>query len=82
MLTASVLRYLRFERRVLHRDISNGNVLYVEDNLPPSTGARSGGADETIGPGGLPLCYIKYLLGERCVEMLYNWAYTNVTLNQ
>jgi hypothetical protein len=75
----AVLRYLRFERQVLHRDISKGNVLYVEDDLPPLTGARSGGADETVGPEGLPLCYIKYLLGERCVGTLHNWAYTNVT---
>jgi hypothetical protein len=78
----AVLQYLRFERHVLHRDISKGNILYVEDDLPPSTRARSGGADETIGPVGLPLCYIKYLLGERCVELLHNWAYTNVTPNQ
>jgi hypothetical protein len=78
----AVLRYLRFERRVLHRDISKGNILYVEDDLPPSTCAQSGEADETIGTMGLPLCYIKYLLGERCVELLHNWAYTNVTPNQ
>jgi len=71
----AVLRYLRFERHILHRDISKGNVLYVEDDLPPSTGASSGGADETVGPEGLPLCFIKYILGERCVEMLHNWTY-------
>jgi hypothetical protein len=78
----AVLRYLRFERHILHRDISQGNVLYVEDDLPSSTGAWSGGADEMIGPEGLPLCFIKYILGERCVEMLHNWTYTNVTPNQ
>ena len=75
----AVLRYLRFERHVLHRDISEGNVLYVEDDIPSSTGAWSG-ADETVGPEGLPLCFIKYLLGERCVEILHNWAYNNVTV--
>jgi hypothetical protein len=68
----AVLQYLRFERHVLHRDISKGNILYVDDNLPSSTGAWSGGADEAVGPEGLPLCFIKYILGERCVEMLHN----------
>ena len=54
----AVLRYLCFERHVLHRDISKGNVLYVEDNLRPSTGARSSTrVDETVGPEGLPLCF-------------------------
>jgi hypothetical protein len=74
-----VLQYLRFERRVLHRDISKGNVLYFEDGLPSSAGAMSnigsGGVEETGGPEGLPLCFIKYILGKRCVEiMLHNWA--------
>jgi hypothetical protein len=78
----AVLRYLRFKHHVLHRDISKGNILYIDDNLPPLTCARSGGADETIGPEGLPLCYIKYLLGERCAELPHNWAYTNITPNQ
>jgi hypothetical protein len=78
----TVLRYLRFERHILHRDISIGNILYVEDDLSSSTGSRSGGANETVGPEGLPLCFINYVLGERCVEVLHDWAYTNVTLNQ
>jgi hypothetical protein len=77
-----VLRYLRFERHILHCDISKGNILYVEDDLSSSVGSRSGGANETVGPEGLPLCFINYFLGERCVEVLHNWAYTNVTLNQ
>jgi len=59
-----VLRYLRFERHILHRDISIGNILYVEDDLSSSTGSRSGGANETVGPEGLPLCFINYVLGE------------------
>jgi serine/threonine protein kinase len=46
----TVLRYLCFERHVLHRDISKGNILYVEDDLPSPTGARSGGADKKVGP--------------------------------
>jgi hypothetical protein len=76
-----VLRYLRFERHVIHRDISKGNILYVENDLPSSTGAWSSGTDETVGPEG-PLCFVKYLLGDRCVEMLHNWARTNKTPNQ
>jgi hypothetical protein len=76
----AVLRYSRFERHIHHRDISKGNVLYVEDDLPSSTGARSG-EDETVVPEGLPHCFNEYYLGERCVEVLHNWAYTNVTPN-
>ena len=37
----AVLWYLRFKRHVLHCDISKGNVLYVEDDLPSSTGTSS-----------------------------------------
>jgi hypothetical protein len=59
----AVLRYLRFERHVLHRDISQGNVLYVEDDPRPSTGALSGRVDETVGPEGLPLCFILLVRG-------------------
>jgi hypothetical protein len=79
-----VLRYLRFERQILHRDISKENVLYVEDDHPSSTGSgsRSGGANETIGPEGQPVCFIKCMLGERCVETLQNCGYTDVTPNQ
>jgi serine/threonine protein kinase len=33
----AVLRYLRVERQVLHRDISKGNILYIEDETPPIT---------------------------------------------
>jgi hypothetical protein len=71
-----VLRYLRFERSILHRDISKGNVLYVEDDLSPSTGtmsdAQDGGASKMAQPKGVPLCFVKYLLGERYVERLRN----------
>ena len=67
----AVLQYLRFKCHVLHRDISIGNVLYVEDDLPTSIGTWTGGVNEVpeaVGPEGLPLCFIKYLLGERCVD--------------
>jgi len=81
----AVLQYLRFKCHVLHRDISIGNVLYVEDDLPTSIGTWTGGVNEVpeaVGPEGLPLCFIKYLLGKRCVEMPHNQAYTNVILIQ
>ncbi|KAI9459328.1 hypothetical protein F5148DRAFT_1016752 [Russula earlei] len=52
-----VLRYLRLHREVLHRDISSGNVLYVENS-----------SDRSSPPKTVPLpqdlCFAKYLLGE------------------
>jgi hypothetical protein len=45
-----------------------------------STG--SGGVSETVEPKEMPLCFVKYLLGERYVGMLRNWVYTNVARNQ
>jgi hypothetical protein len=82
----AVLRYLRFERFILHRDISKGNVMYFEDDPASLTGAtsdaHSGGFNKTAGSKEVPLCFIKYLLGERYVEVLRNWADTNVTPNQ
>ncbi|KAH9961862.1 hypothetical protein BGW80DRAFT_1357311 [Lactifluus volemus] len=60
-----VLRYLRLHRKVLHRDISSGNVLYVENSskrsLPPNAVSVSPAQEAEI--NGLPLCYAKYLLG-------------------
>ena len=58
----SVLRYLRLERRVLHRDISKGNILYVEQ---PSNSAAS------LYPGikGESICFIRHLLGERYIQL-------------
>ena len=72
----SVLRYLRVKRQVLHRDISRGNVLHIEDEtlpIPPMSyagpvsapDAEPSGADEAK---EVPLCFIKYLLGERYVR--------------
>jgi hypothetical protein len=64
-----VLRYLRLNRNVLHRDISSGNVLYVENSskrsLPPNTVSVPPGQEAVT--NGLPLCYAKYLLGMRYV---------------
>ncbi|KAF8325417.1 uncharacterized protein EI90DRAFT_3019063 [Cantharellus anzutake] len=58
-----VLRYMRFHRQVLHRDISRGNVLYTQEpsSLEPDT--QSVGAEATASKE-LPLCFIKYLLRE------------------
>ncbi|KAI0283320.1 hypothetical protein BGY98DRAFT_720026 [Russula aff. rugulosa BPL654] len=61
-----VLRYLRLYRGVLHRDISSGNVLFVEDSsnrsLPPNSVSVPPGQEAET--NGLPLCYAKYLLGK------------------
>ena len=58
-----MLRYLRVHRLVLHRDISNGNILYLPDD---ATAAADVSSDETQNKE-VPLCFIKYLLGERYV---------------
>ncbi|KAI0278005.1 hypothetical protein BGY98DRAFT_1097048 [Russula aff. rugulosa BPL654] len=61
-----VLRYLRLYRKVLHRDISSGNVLYVENSsnrsLKPNT--VSVPPRQEAETNGLPLCYAKYLMGD------------------
>ncbi|KAI0278002.1 hypothetical protein BGY98DRAFT_1078782 [Russula aff. rugulosa BPL654] len=59
-----VLRYLRLHREVLHRDISSGNVLYVEDssNRSPPPNSVSVPPGQEAETNGLPLCYAKYLL--------------------
>ena len=71
----SVLRYLHFERQVLHRDISTGNVVFINDNAPsaPIQAVRSIPTLDA-GPGGdadtkeVSPCFIKYLLGKRYVR--------------
>jgi hypothetical protein len=64
-----VLRYLRLHRNVLHRDISSGNVLYVENSsnrsLPPNS--LSVPPLQERETRELPLCYAKYILGKRYV---------------
>ena len=70
-----VLRYLRVNRQVLHRDISKGNIVYIEDDAPPRSPISDAGSLLTpdAGPSGAgeakgkSLCFIKYLLGERHV---------------
>ena len=54
-----VLRYLRCHRKVLHRDISSGNVLYVKNSSNRSLLQNTPAQEE--------LCYVKNLLGERYV---------------
>ncbi|KAF8341499.1 uncharacterized protein EI90DRAFT_2965881 [Cantharellus anzutake] len=69
-----VLRNLRFECQILHRDISKGNVLYIDDKPPPTTIACSTPHANFIGASevamatatGSSLCFIKYLLNESC----------------
>jgi hypothetical protein len=67
----AVLRYLRFNRRVLHRDISKGNILYIEEGTTPPPDAGPGGPKTTGGKEVSP-CFIKYLLGERYVEVSWD----------
>ena len=51
-----VLRFLRFERKILHRDISVGNVMYIEEpEIPTQNGVER-------------LFFSKYLLGDRYVS--------------
>ena len=55
-----VLRYLpRYSRQILHRDISRGNVLYMEGGTTFAPAAGNNGADMK------GVCFIKYLLDER-----------------
>jgi hypothetical protein len=72
----TVLRYLRFDRQVLHRDISKGNVLYLEEEATPLLDAETDGPNTTEPEGKeVPLCFIKYLLKERCMgTFLGIWA--------
>lgn len=69
-----VLRYLRFERNILHRDVSQSNILYTKNVEDESTSithvtpdARSLRVNEENPTKELPLSFIKYLLDERCV---------------
>jgi hypothetical protein len=60
-----VLRYLHSESRVLHRDISAGNVLYIADSSGNSkANLEIAGAATATAPTDLPI-FIKYLLHER-----------------
>jgi hypothetical protein len=69
-----VLRYLRFERNVLHRDISKGNVLYIPEPRSSVLGDQSSLA---LGAEGDSLCFIKCLLGDRYVYTFQYWVVPN-----
>ena len=58
-----MLRYLRSDRNVIHRDISKGNVLYLEDPIRPQADPAYSWKDTE--PKEVPLCFIKYHLRER-----------------
>ena len=63
-----MLRYLRFERSVLHRDISKGNILYRPQPNSVAYGPHSSLTFKaTAAAERGTLCFIKYLLGERYV---------------
>ncbi|KAI0270073.1 hypothetical protein BGY98DRAFT_1100936 [Russula aff. rugulosa BPL654] len=61
-----VLRYLRFSRKVLHRDISSGNVLYAENSSNRSLKLKTGSVPpkQKAETNELPLYYAKYLTGD------------------
>jgi hypothetical protein len=59
----AVLRYLRSDRQVIHRDISKGNVLFIEDQTTPP--ADVGCGSRSTEPKELHLCFVQYLLEER-----------------
>jgi len=63
----AVLRFLRFEREILHRDISKGNIMVSEDG--PSTSAtidaESVGVHENSLTKEVRFCFVKYLLKQR-----------------
>jgi len=63
----AVLRFMQVNRQVLHRDISKGNVLYIEEDSGSAQDAGSKGTKAKEGEE-VPLCFIRYLLKERCVE--------------
>ena len=70
----AVLRYLRSNRKVIHCNISKGNVLYLED--PIHSPADAGCGLQSTEPKEVPLCFIKYLLHERYVQIdRLDWSY-------
>ena len=64
LISLQVLRFLRFERKVLHRDISKGNILYIPQ---PSSVLPSVYSSLAVGLEGDSLCFVKCLLGKRYV---------------
>jgi hypothetical protein len=73
--TSAVLRYLRSNRNVLHRDISKGNVLYIDEQTPP---ADADYRAQDSGPKEVPLCFIKYLLNERYIYISTGIGVTDI----
>ena len=60
----TVLRYLYSQRQILHRDISGGNVLYIEElTSSPVVDPESVGGEKS-GDKKLP-CFVKYVLGDK-----------------
>jgi hypothetical protein len=64
LINLQVLRYLRFERKILHHGISEGNILYVPQRRSVAPGVHSPLALDDEGDS---FSLIKCLLGERCV---------------
>lgn len=69
----AVLRNMRFERSIIHRDISKGNVLYTGNGKEDSTTSAMLSAKKGP-PKQMRYCFIKYLLRERYVKIYCNWV--------
>ena len=69
----AVLRNMRFERSIIHRDISKGNVLYTGNGEEDSTTSVMLSAKKGA-PKQMRYCFIKYLLRERYVRIYCNWV--------
>jgi hypothetical protein len=65
LINLQVLRYLRIERKILHRDVSKLSIRYVPQE--PSSAASRVHSPLALGAEGDTLCFIKCLLGERYV---------------
>jgi len=72
----AVLRFLRYKCQILHHDISKGNVMYVEEVMENTSSTTSAVDTVSVGVDGInvteeevPLCFIKYLLHEVCMDV-------------
>jgi len=69
--TFSVLWYLCSYLKILHCEISKGNIIYMEE---PSTDTGCGA--QNTKPKEVPLCFIKYLLVQPASHMDILWGYS------
>ena len=68
-----MLRYLHSECHILHRDISAGNILYVENSSEIAGAPTVTLPSPSLVAGQVPV-FIKYLLGDRYLYSHWNWG--------